>query len=115
MVRKINPGWLAGQPAVPRVTRGMVYLARGAEQEAELDALLAMAAENGLTEDVRRIEVAELQQLEPHLNTVGVTAALLSYKEFIVDPWLLGRFGKLLYCTHSRIIRAEDDFTNTGN
>jgi L-2-hydroxyglutarate oxidase LhgO len=87
--RKVNPDWLAGQPAVPRVSRGMIYLARGAAEEAELDALLRHAAENKLT-DVRRIDVAELEELEPALNTEGVTAALFSNTESIVDPWLLG-------------------------
>ena len=96
--RRINPGWLAGQPSVPCVRRGMVYLARGPADEEELENLLHMAAANGLTADgrVRRIDLAELARLEPELNTDGVTAALLSKDESIVDPWLVGK-GKNTY------------------
>jgi L-2-hydroxyglutarate oxidase LhgO len=93
----VNPDWLAGQPAVPRVSLGMLYLARGAAEEAELDALLRHAAENELT-DVRRIGVAELEELEPALNTEGVTAALFSNTESIVDPWLLGTVYLNKFC-----------------
>ena len=76
----------------------MVYLARGPADEEELENLLHMAAANGLTADgrVRRIDLAELARLEPELNTDGVTAALLSEDESIVDPWLVGK-GKNTY------------------
>ncbi len=97
----MNPDWLAGQPAVPRVSRGMIYLARGAAEEAELDALLRHAAENEMT-DVRRIGVAELKELEPALNTEGVTAALFSNTESIVDPWLLGTVSLNKFCSTAR-------------
>jgi len=86
--REINPGWLAGQPNVPRTKEGMVYLARSSEDDIILNQLLQQAAENRVS-TVRRMGVAELTELEPELDTTGCTAALFSDVEYIVDPWLL--------------------------
>ena len=44
--REINPSWLAGQYNVPAQKDGLIYLARGEEEEKALDELLSLAEEN---------------------------------------------------------------------
>ena len=44
--REINPSWLAGQYNVPARKDGLIYLARGEEEEKALDELLSLAEEN---------------------------------------------------------------------
>jgi len=86
--REINPGWLAGQPNVPWRKDGMVYLARGREEDEALVHLVRLARQNGQT-SVRLVDLLELASLEPELDTTGVTSALFSSEEYIVDSWLL--------------------------
>ena len=86
--RQVNPGWLRSQPAVPCRRTGLTYLARSQEEEMELERILALGKLNGVT-GLRRLDLEELQLMEPSLNTEGVTAALHSEEEYIVDSWLL--------------------------
>merc|ERR1719309_1370766 len=44
--RKINQGWLDNQPAVPCVKRGMIYMAKGEEEEMEIRNLLKLGRLN---------------------------------------------------------------------
>ena len=67
---------------------GMIYLARGAEDEATLEEMLGHARLNQVA-GVRRLSLAEVAALEPGLCLAGVTAALHSAEETIVDSWLL--------------------------
>ena len=86
--RRINQGWLDSQPAVPCIKRGMIYLARGEEEETELRNLLNLGKQNK-EDKLREISLEELAKLEPYLCLAGVTAALFSPNEAVVDPWLL--------------------------
>lgn len=86
--RLINPEWLAGQPAVPRVKTGMVYIGRGMEDESQMDEMIYNSNLNKVS-GVRRLELSELSRMEPMLDMSGVTAALLTSEEWIVDSWLL--------------------------
>ena len=86
--RLINPDWVRGQPAVPCRQTGLTYLARGCQEEAELERILHLGTLNGVP-GLRRISVEELAQMEPSLNTEGITAGLYSEEEYIVDSWLL--------------------------
>ena len=43
--------------------------------------------ENG--EDIRKIEVSQIQQMEPNLNTDGIKEGLYSPNEYVIDPFLL--------------------------
>ena len=86
--RRINPGWISGQPSVPCVKTGMVYIARGTKDEETLEEMLMNAKLNGEL-GVRRISLDEVSRLEPSLNLSGVTGALFSENEYIVDSWLL--------------------------
>ena len=88
MARKLNPDWLRSQPAVPWRRTGLTYLARGQEEEQELERILRLGKLNGVA-GLRRLSVEELAVMEPSLNTQGVTAALHSEEEYIVDSWLL--------------------------
>ena len=42
---------------------------------------------------VRRISIPELKELEPGLDCEGVSSAILSEEEYIVDPWLLSKIS----------------------
>ena len=42
---------------------------------------------------VRRISILELKELEPGLDCEGVSSAILSEEEYIVDPWLLSKIS----------------------
>ena len=86
--RRINQGWLDSQPAVPCVKRGMIYLAKGEEEEFEIRKLLDLGRLNK-EEGLREISLEEVAKLEPFLCLDGVTAALFSPNEAVVDPWLL--------------------------
>ena len=86
--RRINPDWISGQPSVPCIKTGMIYIARGQEDEAELEDMLMNAQLNGEL-GVRKISLEEVSRLEPSLNLSGVTGALYSDNEYIVDSWLL--------------------------
>ena len=86
--RMFNPRWIAGQPHVPCVKTGLIYLARGREEEENLEDMLENARLNSVP-GVRMINLEEVSAREPSLNLEGVTAALVSEKEFIVDSWLL--------------------------
>ena len=86
--RMINPEWLAGQPAVPRVKTGMIYIAKGREDEKQMEEMIHNSALNKVS-GVRRLKLSELSRMEPLLDTSGVTAALYSEDEWIVDSWLL--------------------------
>ena len=86
--RRVNPGWLAGQPNVPCNKTGMIYLARTKDDEKHLAEMLKHAELNNVP-GVRMISLSEVQSREPSLNMSGVTAALLSEDEYIVDSWLL--------------------------
>ena len=66
----------------------MIYLARGAEDEATLEEMLGHARLNKVP-GVRRLSLAEVAALEPGLCLAGVSAALHSAEETIVDSWLL--------------------------
>jgi len=91
--RKINPGWLAGQPAVPRLDTGILCLdlnpSGAAEEEDATDSLLALAKQAAPEEKVKRISLPEAAQLEPHVCLAGVGGALVAPNEAMVDPWLL--------------------------
>ena len=86
--RRYNPHWLAGQPHVPCVKTGLIYLARNSEDEENLAEMLENARLNSVS-GVRMISLEEVATREPSLNMEGVTAALISEEEFIVDSWLL--------------------------
>ena len=86
--RLINQDWVRGQPAVPCRQTGLTYLARGSEEEAELERILHLGTLNGVP-GLRRLSVEELAEMEPSLNTEGITAGLYSDQEYIVDSWLL--------------------------
>ena len=86
--RRYNPHWLAGQPHVPCVKTGLIYLARNSEDEENLAEMLENARLNSVS-GVRMISLEEVATREPSLNMDGVTAALISEEEFIVDSWLL--------------------------
>ena len=86
--RRINQKWLEGQPNVPVIMRGMIFLAKGEEEELSLKNLLDNARLND-ERGVRIISLQEVAKLEPSICLQGVTAALYSENEAIVDPWLL--------------------------
>lgn len=86
--RRINQQWLDGQPAVPCIKRGMIYLAKGEEDEGVLRNLLELGQLNK-EEGLRQLSLAEVRIMEPFLCLDGVTAALFSPNEAVVDPWLL--------------------------
>ena len=86
--RTCNPQWLAGQPHVPCIKTGLIYLARDSEDEEQLAQMLENARLNAVL-GVRMISLEEVATREPSLNLEGVTAALISEEEFIVDSWLL--------------------------
>ena len=66
---------------------GSIYLAKSDEDMVELDSMYRIGKEND--EDVRKIDVSEIKQMEPNLNTKGVKAGLYSPNEYVVDPFLL--------------------------
>ena len=86
--RRCNPHWLASQPHVPCVKTGLIYLARSSEDDKKLAEMLENARLNSVS-GVRMISLDEVTTREPSLNMEGVTAALISEEEFIVDSWLL--------------------------
>ena len=86
--RLVNPGWLAGQPNVPCIKTGMIYLARSKDDEEHLTEMLEHSQHNNVP-GVRKISLSEVKSREPSLNLSGVTDALLSEDEYIVDSWLL--------------------------
>ena len=86
--RCVNQDWLAGQPAVPCIKRGMVYLAKDKEQENALKEMMEQGILNR-EDGLKEITLEEVANLEPQLCLSGVTAALYSANEAIVDPWLL--------------------------
>jgi len=86
--RRINQAWVNDQPAVPCIKMGMIYLAKGEQEEIELRKLLELGHLNQ-EHELRQIAVAEVGILEPYLCLNGVTAALFSPNEAVVDPWLL--------------------------
>ena len=86
--RLINPDWVGQQPAVPCRQTGLTYLARGSQEEEELERILELGTLNGVP-GLRRLSVEELAEMEPALNTEGITAGLYSEQEYIVDSWLL--------------------------
>lgn len=86
--RQVNPDWLAGQPSVPWVKSGIIFLAKTSEDEMELSKMLHNAKLNKVS-GVRKISLDEVTKLEPSLNLSGVTSALISEDEYIVDSWLL--------------------------
>ena len=88
IARKINQHWIDSQPAVPCVRRGMIYLAKGEEEEVAMKKLLDLGQLNNV-EGIRELSLAEVAGMEPLLSLDGVTAALFSGNEAIVDPWLL--------------------------
>lgn len=86
--RKCNPQWLAGQPHVPCIKTGLIYLARDSKDKEKLTEMLENARLNYVP-GVRMISLEEVATREPSFNLEGVTAALISEEEFIVDSWLL--------------------------
>ena len=86
--RKCNPRWLAGQPHVPCTKTGLIYLARDSKDKEKLTEMLDNARLNSVP-GVRMMSLEEVATREPSLNLEGVTAALISEEEFIVDSWLL--------------------------
>ena len=66
---------------------GSVYLAKTNDDLTELESMYKIGKING--EDVRKINVAEIQCMEPNLNTEDVKAGLYSPNEYAVDPFLL--------------------------
>ena len=88
LARRINPHWLAGQLHVPCVKTGLIYLARDPEDEEKLSEMLEEARLNCVPE-VRMISLEEVAAREPSWNLEGVTQALVSEEEYIVDSWLL--------------------------
>ena len=53
----------------------------------ELNSMYKIGKENN--EDVRKIDVSEIQRMEPNLNTTNIKAGLYSPNEYVVDPFLL--------------------------
>ena len=88
IARKINQQWIDSQPAVPCIRRGMIYLAKGEEEEVTLRRLLELGELNNVS-GISEVSLAEVAEMEPLLSLAGVTAALFSNNEAIVDPWLL--------------------------
>jgi len=86
--RQVNSDWLAGQPSVPWVKSGIIFLAKTSEDEMELSKILHNAQLNNVS-GVRKISLDEVEKMEPSLDLFGVTSALISENEFIVDSWLL--------------------------
>jgi len=86
--RIINKQWIDSQPAVPCSRKTMLYLARGEEEEASLRNIMELGKVNNVA-GIRKVSLAEVEELEPHLCMDGITGALLSDNEAIVDPWLL--------------------------
>lgn len=86
--RDINSAWLDTQPGVPCIKRGMIYLAHGEEEEVQLRRMMQLGKLNKV-EGLRELSLTEVADMEPHLCLDGVTAALFSANEAIVDPWLL--------------------------
>ena len=86
--RIINKQWIDSQPAVPCSRKTMLYLARGEEEEASLRNIMELGKMNNVA-GIRKVSLAEVEELEPHLCMDGITGALLSDNEAIVDPWLL--------------------------
>ena len=86
--RRINQEWLDSQPAVPCIRKGMIYLACGEEEEVQLRNVLELGQLNKV-DGLREVSLAEVAEMEPFLCLAGVTAALFSANEAIVDPWLL--------------------------
>eukprot|EP00092_Neocalanus_flemingeri_P007384 GFUD01007972.1.p1 GENE.GFUD01007972.1~~GFUD01007972.1.p1 ORF type:complete len:416 (+),score=114.41 GFUD01007972.1:113-1360(+) len=86
--RRVNQEWLNSQPAVPCIKRGMIYLAKGKEEECQMRELLYLGQLNK-EEGLRIVSLAEVAEMEPFLCLNGVTAALFSANEAVVDPWLL--------------------------
>ena len=80
--REENPAWLAGQPAVPRSAKGMLYLA-GPAQLPDLARLLRLGRLNNVP-GLRPLQLDEVAKLEPGLCLAGVEAALLSSQEVLV-------------------------------
>ena len=66
---------------------GSIYLAKSDEDMVELDSMYEIGKKNN--EDVRKIDVSEIQRMEPHLNTTNIRAGLYSPNEYVVDPFLL--------------------------
>ena len=66
----------------------MIYLAKGEEEEVAMKKLLDLGQLNNV-EGIRELSLAEVAGMEPLLSLDGVTAALFSGNEAIVDPWLL--------------------------
>jgi L-2-hydroxyglutarate oxidase LhgO len=75
----------ARENGVPYVRYGKLVVATAAADAARLDALAATAAGNGVT-DLVRLTAAEVQALEPELETAG---ALLSPSTGVVDSHAL--------------------------
>ena len=76
---RISPPWLEDRSG---------DTAEGAEDEATLEEMLGHARLNKVP-GVRRLSLAEVAALEPGLCLAGVSAALHSAEETIVDSWLL--------------------------
>ena len=56
--RQVNPDWLAGQPSVPWVKSGIIFLAKTSEDEMELSKMLHNAKLNKVS-GVRKISLGK--------------------------------------------------------
>jgi glycerol-3-phosphate dehydrogenase len=70
---------------LPLLETGAVLVAWNEEEAAKLDAILAQAHANGVT-DVRRMGRDELLKREPHLSAEARDAILVP-GEHVIDPW----------------------------